>query len=141
MAATHLEKVDAVSCCPRQRGSTQLLSVDSSKACIADGTGSSQFLWSHIWKGIINTKKYIEVLEQHMLPVRQCLVQGRPVQQLISLNRKEWDIIPRLKRFKDVYRPLLTEGMLQNRKRHPVQTLEMCCCHQSQNELIFSLKY
>ena len=32
----------------------------------------------HIWKGTINAERYIEVLEQHMLPSRQRLFQGRP---------------------------------------------------------------
>ncbi len=32
----------------------------------------------HIWKGTINAEKYIQVLEQHMLPSRRCLFQGRP---------------------------------------------------------------
>ena len=34
--------------------------------------------WKGIWKGTINAERYIEVLEQHMLPSRQCLFQGRP---------------------------------------------------------------
>ncbi|KAF3689100.1 Transposable element Tcb1 transposase Transposable element Barney transposase [Channa argus] len=42
--------------------------------CIsAYGVGSLQ-----IWKGTINAENYIEVLEQHMLPSRQCLFQERP---------------------------------------------------------------
>ncbi len=32
----------------------------------------------HIWKGTINTERYIQVLEQHMLPSRRRLFQGRP---------------------------------------------------------------
>uniref|UniRef100_A0AAY5KXH5 Tc1-like transposase DDE domain-containing protein n=1 Tax=Esox lucius TaxID=8010 RepID=A0AAY5KXH5_ESOLU len=32
----------------------------------------------HIWKGTINADSYIQVLEQHMLPSRRCLFQGRP---------------------------------------------------------------
>ena len=32
----------------------------------------------HIWKGTINAERYIEVLEQHMLPSRWRLFQGRP---------------------------------------------------------------
>ncbi len=32
----------------------------------------------HIWKGTINAERYIQVLEQHMLPSRRCLFQGRP---------------------------------------------------------------
>ncbi len=32
----------------------------------------------HIWKGTINAERYIRVLEQHMLPSRCCLFQGRP---------------------------------------------------------------
>ena len=32
----------------------------------------------HIWKGTINAERYIEVLEQHMLPSRRRLLQGRP---------------------------------------------------------------
>uniref|UniRef100_A0AAY4BIP7 Tc1-like transposase DDE domain-containing protein n=1 Tax=Denticeps clupeoides TaxID=299321 RepID=A0AAY4BIP7_9TELE len=32
----------------------------------------------HVWKGIINAEKYIQVLEQHMLPSRCHLFQGRP---------------------------------------------------------------
>ncbi len=31
-----------------------------------------------IWKGTINAEKYIQVLEQHMLPSRRRLFQGRP---------------------------------------------------------------
>ncbi len=32
----------------------------------------------HIWKGTINAERYIQVLEQHMLPSRHSLFQGRP---------------------------------------------------------------
>ncbi len=32
----------------------------------------------HIWKGTINPERYIQVLEQHMLPSRRRLFQGRP---------------------------------------------------------------
>ncbi len=32
----------------------------------------------HIWKGTINAERYIQVLEQHMLPSRHHLFQGRP---------------------------------------------------------------
>ncbi len=32
----------------------------------------------HIWKGTINAEMYIQVLEQHMLPSRRRLFQGRP---------------------------------------------------------------
>uniref|UniRef100_A0A9J8CWP7 Transposase n=1 Tax=Cyprinus carpio carpio TaxID=630221 RepID=A0A9J8CWP7_CYPCA len=32
----------------------------------------------HIWKGTINAERYIQVLEQHMLPFRRRLFQGRP---------------------------------------------------------------
>ncbi len=32
----------------------------------------------HIWKGTINAERYIQVLEQHMLPTRRRLFQGRP---------------------------------------------------------------
>uniref|UniRef100_A0A9J8ARF6 Tc1-like transposase DDE domain-containing protein n=1 Tax=Cyprinus carpio carpio TaxID=630221 RepID=A0A9J8ARF6_CYPCA len=32
----------------------------------------------HIWKGTINAERYIQVLEQHMLPSGRCLFQGRP---------------------------------------------------------------
>ncbi|KAG2462527.1 TCB1 transposase, partial [Polypterus senegalus] len=32
----------------------------------------------HVWKGTINAEKYIQVLEQHMLPSRRHLFQGRP---------------------------------------------------------------
>ncbi|KAK3555442.1 hypothetical protein QTP86_016103 [Hemibagrus guttatus] len=39
----------------------------------ACGTGSL-----HIWKGTINAERYIQVLEQHMLPSRRRLFQGRP---------------------------------------------------------------
>ncbi len=31
----------------------------------------------HIWKGTINAERYIQVLEQHMLPSRRRLFQGR----------------------------------------------------------------
>ncbi len=32
----------------------------------------------HVWKGTINAERYIQVLEQHMLPSRRRLFQGRP---------------------------------------------------------------
>uniref|UniRef100_A0A9J7XE93 Uncharacterized protein n=1 Tax=Cyprinus carpio carpio TaxID=630221 RepID=A0A9J7XE93_CYPCA len=32
----------------------------------------------HIWKATINAERYIQVLEQHMLPSRHRLFQGRP---------------------------------------------------------------
>ncbi len=32
----------------------------------------------HIWKGTINAERYIQVIEQHMLPSRRRLFQGRP---------------------------------------------------------------
>uniref|UniRef100_A0A9J7X7G5 Tc1-like transposase DDE domain-containing protein n=1 Tax=Cyprinus carpio carpio TaxID=630221 RepID=A0A9J7X7G5_CYPCA len=32
----------------------------------------------HIWKGTINAERYIQVQEQHMLPSRRRLFQGRP---------------------------------------------------------------
>uniref|UniRef100_A0AAR2M5U8 Tc1-like transposase DDE domain-containing protein n=1 Tax=Pygocentrus nattereri TaxID=42514 RepID=A0AAR2M5U8_PYGNA len=32
----------------------------------------------HICEGTINAERYIQVLEQHMLPSNQCLFQGRP---------------------------------------------------------------
>ncbi len=32
----------------------------------------------HIWKGTIDAERYIQVLEQHMLPSRRRLFQGRP---------------------------------------------------------------
>ncbi len=32
----------------------------------------------HVWKGTINAERYIQVLEQHMLPSRRHLFQGRP---------------------------------------------------------------
>ncbi len=32
----------------------------------------------HIWKGTINAERYMQVLEQHMLPSRRRLFQGRP---------------------------------------------------------------
>ena len=32
----------------------------------------------HVWKGNINAEKYIQVLEQHVLPSRHHLFQGRP---------------------------------------------------------------
>lgn len=32
----------------------------------------------YIFEGTINTKKYKQVLEQHMLPSGRCLFQGRP---------------------------------------------------------------
>ena len=69
-------------CHPDQRGQGQpkLLSTLSSEACMmvwgcmsACGMGSL-----HVWKGTINAEKYIQVLEQHMLPSRHHLFQGRP---------------------------------------------------------------
>ncbi len=32
----------------------------------------------HISEGTMNAERYIKVLDQHMLPSRQCLFQGRP---------------------------------------------------------------
>ena len=32
----------------------------------------------HVWKGTINAENYVQVLEQHMLPSRRHLFQGRP---------------------------------------------------------------
>ncbi len=32
----------------------------------------------HVLEGTMNAERYIKVLEQHMLPSRQCLFQGRP---------------------------------------------------------------
>ncbi len=32
----------------------------------------------HVLEGTMNAERYIKVLEQHMLPFRQCLFQGRP---------------------------------------------------------------
>ncbi len=34
----------------------------------------------HIWKGTINAERYIQVLEQHMLPIQtSSLSRGRPI--------------------------------------------------------------
>ncbi len=32
----------------------------------------------HVLEGTMNAQRYIKVLEQHMLPSRRCLFQGRP---------------------------------------------------------------
>ncbi len=32
----------------------------------------------HVLEGTVNAERYIKVLEQHMLPSRRCLFQGRP---------------------------------------------------------------
>ncbi len=53
----------------------------SSKASISDGMGciSAYSIGSlHVLEGTMNAEKYIKVLEQHMLPSRRCLFQGRP---------------------------------------------------------------
>ncbi len=45
-----------------------------------DGMGLHECVWHgqlHIWKGTINAESYIQVLEQHMLPSRRRLFQGR----------------------------------------------------------------
>ncbi len=60
----------------------KLLSALSSEACISDGIWGCMSACGmgslHIWKGTINAERYIQVLEQHMLPSRRCLFQGRP---------------------------------------------------------------
>ncbi len=43
--------------------------------CYAYGMGSL-----HVLEGTMNAERYIKVLEQHILPSRQCLFQGRPCQ-------------------------------------------------------------
>ncbi len=58
----------------------------------------------HIWKGTINAERYIQVLEQHMLPpieniwriIKRKMRQRRPktVEQLEACIRQEWDNIP-----------------------------------------------
>ncbi len=53
----------------------------SSKASISDGMGciSAYGMGSlHVLEGTMNAERYIKVLEQHMLPSRRCLFQGRP---------------------------------------------------------------
>ncbi len=58
-----------------------MLSVFSSKASISDGMGciSAYAMGSlHVLEGTMNTERYIKVLEQHVLPSRRCLFQGRP---------------------------------------------------------------
>ncbi len=57
------------------------LSALSSEACISDGMGLHECVWhgqlTHL-EGTINAERYIQVLEQHMLPSRRRLFQGRP---------------------------------------------------------------
>ncbi len=59
----------------------KLLSALSSEACISDGMGLHECVWhgqlTHL-EGTINAERYIQVLEQHMLPSRRRLFQGRP---------------------------------------------------------------
>ncbi len=59
-----------------------MFSAFSSKASISDGMGvhiSAYGMGSlHVLEGTMNAERYINVLEQHMLPSRQRLFQGRP---------------------------------------------------------------
>ena len=71
-----------MSCHPGQRGNrpSRLLSAQSSKANICDGMGvvSARGMGNlHICEGDVNAERYIQVLEQHMLPSKQRLFQGR----------------------------------------------------------------
>ncbi len=60
---------------------SSMLSAYSSKASISDVRG---WIWAygmgslHVLEGTMNAERYIKVLEQHMLPSRWCLFQGRP---------------------------------------------------------------
>ncbi len=70
-------------CPPGLRGGrpSSVLSVFSSKASISDGMGciSAYAMGSlHVLEGTMNAERYIKVLEQHVLPSRRCLFQGRP---------------------------------------------------------------
>ncbi len=67
------EEGDLPACYQRSKG--------SSKASISDGMGciSAYGMGSlHVLEGTMNAERYIKVLEQHMLPSRQRLFQGRP---------------------------------------------------------------
>ncbi len=58
-----------------------MLSMFSSKASISVGMGVHKcILYGQLacLEGTRNDERYIQVLEQHMLPSRQCLFQGRP---------------------------------------------------------------
>ncbi len=57
------------------------LSAFSSKASISDGMGCISVYGMdslHVLEGAMTAERYIKVLEQHMLPSRQRLFQGRP---------------------------------------------------------------
>uniref|UniRef100_A0A8C1CAG7 Tc1-like transposase DDE domain-containing protein n=1 Tax=Cyprinus carpio carpio TaxID=630221 RepID=A0A8C1CAG7_CYPCA len=64
-------KIDNPSCYQRSvQNPASLMVWGCMSAC---GMGSL-----HIWKGTINAERYIQVLEQHILPSRRRLFQGRP---------------------------------------------------------------
>ncbi len=58
-----------------------MLSAFSSKASISDGMGVHKCIWYgslHVLESTMNAERYIKVLEQHMLPSRRRLFQGKP---------------------------------------------------------------
>ncbi len=66
-----------------------MLSMFSLKSRISDGMGciSAYGIYNlHVLEGTMNAERYIKVLEQHMLPSRRHLFQGRPCvfQQLLQ---------------------------------------------------------
>ncbi len=77
-------------CPPSWRGGrpSSVLSAFSSKASISDGMGVQKCIrygqlecfgrhYEMCWN-MLNAERYIKILEQHMLPSRRCLFQGRP---------------------------------------------------------------
>ncbi len=76
-----LEITDTVSSGQKRRETFQHVIAYSSKASISDVRGC---IWAygmgslHVLEGTMNAERYIKVLEQHMLPSRWCLFQGRP---------------------------------------------------------------
>ncbi len=47
----------------------------------------------HVLEGTMNAERYIKVLEQHMLPSRRCLFQGRPCAAITTAwlrSRRVW---------------------------------------------------
>ncbi len=55
-----------------------MLSGFSSKARISGGMGVHNMGSLHVLEGTMNAERYIKVLEQHMLPSRRRVFQGRP---------------------------------------------------------------
>ena len=74
-----VEVMDVMSSGPKRKRTIQIVISTKFKSqhlwgCVsAHGMGNS-----HICEGTINAERYIQVLEQHMLPSKQRLFQGRP---------------------------------------------------------------